>query len=483
VAVRNTREQTLRYDLTRHSRSLGFAALIFVLGNSGLQTAVAEGDTRTLSFHHAHTGEDITVTFKRNGRYDQAALAQLNWFMRDWRKEAQVEMNPELFDILWETYREVGGQQPIQVICGYRSPDTNAMLRARSNGVAENSQHTQGNAMDFSIPGVPLDKIREAGLRLQSGGVGFYPTSGSPFVHLDTGNIRHWPRMTHDQLAHVFPDGRTVHIPTDGQPLARYDVALADVEARGKSPSSLSLVAARNSGVIDETEERGARDAAPAPNLIANLLGLTKDEPKDAKKLPAMTLAAVTVAGMAPVAPAIVPMPKQRPAAQIALALRVPMPAARPEMPVFVASAEPAVTTSATIGLAYAAETPVQTPIKVVSATGKPMGDKMPRLASGPGAAKVVAAPTAMVDATPVVLGDDPWLRATILAPSVSTHLSTNAVGRYDAREIATLLTKPSSMVAMNFATDPMAGLSASRFSGSAVVFVTTATFRTAALR
>ena len=70
-----------------------------------------------------------------------------------------------------------------------------------------------GHAIDFYIPDVPLEQIRAAGLRLQRGGVGFYPTSGSPFVHLDTGSVRHWPRMTHDQLAAVFPDGRTVHLP------------------------------------------------------------------------------------------------------------------------------------------------------------------------------------------------------------------------------------------------------------------------------
>ena len=90
-----------------------------------------------------------------------------------------------------------------------------------------------GHAMDFFIPGVALEKIRFAGLRLQRGGVGFYPTSGSPFVHLDTGSVRHWPRMSHDQLARVFPNGRTVHIPSDGKPLPGYELAMADIEKRG----------------------------------------------------------------------------------------------------------------------------------------------------------------------------------------------------------------------------------------------------------
>ena len=236
--------------------------------NNALQNASAEGDTRTLSFHHVHTGEDITITFKRNGRYDDAALKKLDWFMRDWRKEKSTRMDPHLFDLLWEAYREVGATQPIDVVCGYRSPETNSMLRRRSNGVAQFSQHINGQAMDFFIPGVPLEKIREVGLRLQRGGVGFYPTSGSPFVHMDTGTIRHWPRMTHDQLVKVFPDGRTVHVPSDGQPLRGYALALADVERRGGRPSETSLEAAREAGVVSASRTR---------NFFARLFGRGKD--------------------------------------------------------------------------------------------------------------------------------------------------------------------------------------------------------------
>src|SRR3989442_11919665 len=109
-------------------------------------------------------------------------------------------MDRRLFDSFWEASREVDGKQLINTISAYRSPATNAMLRRRSSGVARFSQHMLGHAMDFYIPDVPLEQIRAAGLRLQRGGVGFYPTSGSPFVHLDTGSIRHWPRIAHDQL-------------------------------------------------------------------------------------------------------------------------------------------------------------------------------------------------------------------------------------------------------------------------------------------
>src|SRR5665647_147459 len=275
VAVNSARGRSLFMILARAGARLGMAGLFLFGTNGALQTAGAEGDTRTISFRHLHTGEDITITYKRNGRYDDAALKKLDWFMRDWRREQETHMDPHLFDLLWETNREVGGTEPIQIICGFRSPDTNAMLRARSTGVAQLSQHINGQAIDFYIPGVPLEKVRTVGLRLQRGGVGFYPTSGSPFVHLDTGSIRHWPRMTHEQLAKVFPDGRTVHIPSDGQPLPGYALALADVERRGAVPSETSLEAARDAGIITASVEQGAKKQKRS--LLAKLFGTTKD--------------------------------------------------------------------------------------------------------------------------------------------------------------------------------------------------------------
>jgi len=170
----------------------GLASLLLLAGAGAVRDATALNETRTLSFHHTHSDEDLTVTFKRDGRYDEEALKQLNHFLRDWRTQDKIEMDRRLFDILWEVYRDVDGKQPINIISSYRSPATNAMLRRRSSGVARFSQHMLGHAIDFYIPGVPLEQIRYAGLRLQRGGVGFYPTSGSPFVHLDTGSIRHW---------------------------------------------------------------------------------------------------------------------------------------------------------------------------------------------------------------------------------------------------------------------------------------------------
>ena len=232
--------------------------------------ATALNETRTLSFHHTHSGEDLTVTFKRNGRYDEEALKKLNHHLRDWRSQDSTTMDRRLFDILWEVYRDVDGKQPINIISAYRSPQTNAMLRRRSKGVARFSQHMRGHAIDFFIPGVSLSEIRAAGLRLQRGGVGFYPSSGSPFVHLDTGSVRHWPRMTHDQLAAVFPNGRTVHIPSDGNPLKGYDLAAAEIERREKNPDITSsrgsksfLASLFSSKSNDEEDEAPANEAAP----------------------------------------------------------------------------------------------------------------------------------------------------------------------------------------------------------------------------
>ena len=187
VTVRDTR----RIDVGTISRiglGLSLTSLLLVAAGSSVKDATALNETRTLSFHHTHSGEDLTVTFKRNGRYDEDALKKLNHHLRDWRSQDSTTMDRRLFDILWEVYRDVDGKKPIQIISAYRSPATNSMLRRRSSGVARFSQHMLGHAMDFYIPDVALENIRAAGLRLQRGGVGFYPTSGSPFVHLDTGS-------------------------------------------------------------------------------------------------------------------------------------------------------------------------------------------------------------------------------------------------------------------------------------------------------
>jgi len=241
-------------------------------GTRGTQDAVANGDTRTLSIYHTHTKESATVTFKRDGRYDRAALEQLNWLLRDWRMDEPIKMDPRLFDTVWEAYRQVGASEPIHVVSAYRSPGTNAMLRRRSRAVAEFSQHMLGKAMDFYLPDASIDQIRAVGMQMQRGGVGWYPRAGSPFVHLDVGSVRSWPRMSHDQLVRLFPDGKTVHLPADGHPLARYEEARAEVLARGGSVA----------GITTQVAAAEEDDGPSVGKFLASLFGGGSSTPEPA---------------------------------------------------------------------------------------------------------------------------------------------------------------------------------------------------------
>ncbi|MGE5165887.1 MAG: DUF882 domain-containing protein [Sphingobacteriales bacterium] len=519
MTIDASRERSLAVTLARAGARLGLAGLFMLGANDALQNASAEGDTRTLSFHHLHTGEDITVTFKRNGRYDDAALKKLDWFMRDWRKEKSTHMDPHLFDLLWEAYREVGATQAIDVVCGYRSPQTNSMLRARSSssGVAQNSNHISGQAMDFFIPGVPLEKIREVGLRLQRGGVGFYPTSGSPFVHLDTGTIRHWPRMTHDQLAKVFPDGRTVHIPSDGQPLRGYAVALADVERRGSRPSEISLDAAREAGVI--TADAAQATGRPKRSLFARLFGTGKDadevseEPAPKHARTPVSVASVGAPKSKPVSVEhIVPLPTARPKA-VAVASAAPKPSKQPIVTASLGSNlfdsrgywRGAIQTGPDLPAAVAARTVYETASAEPSATGstalsyatqsgplvpdraRPMGSQMDaqlpqakeaKVMPAQGNTTVVAKPSVAAEASSSAQrGDSPWLRAAMITPSVTSYMTATRLGTVDMRPLQELLYKPPMSVVMTFSADPQLGMVASRFNGPAVVFVATTTF------
>ncbi|VTZ52230.1 conserved hypothetical protein [Methylocella tundrae] len=249
--------------------------------SSSTETAVANGDTRTLNLYHSHTGESIQATFRVNGSYDPAVLAQLNHFLRDWRNNDETHMDPRLFDVIWEVYRTAGATQPVVVYSAYRSPETNAMLRARSHAVAEYSQHILGKAMDTTMPGMSMEQIREIGMRLQRGGVGYYPREN--FVHLDVGNVRYWPRMSYEQLARIFPDGKSVDLAADGRALPRYEEARAEITARGGVASDVPQPQGGGGGLFawlfgnhDREEEAIARrEAAPGrgPTQVASLDG------------------------------------------------------------------------------------------------------------------------------------------------------------------------------------------------------------------
>ncbi|MDJ0613639.1 MAG: DUF882 domain-containing protein, partial [Rhizobiaceae bacterium] len=238
----------------------------------------ANAETRKLKLYFLHTGERAEITFKKNGKYINSGLKKINRFLRDWRRNEPTKMNPRLLDLVWEVYKETGSKKYIHVISGYRSPKTNSLLRKRGRGVAKKSQHTLGNALDFFIPGVSLRKLRNIGLRKGIGGVGYYPKSGSPFVHMDTGRVRHWPRMSRSELAKVFPRGKTLHVPTDGKPLARYNQAKAEYERRSKG----KIVIAK----AEEIEKK--------PGFFAKLLGRNNEDGDGAGSIPAPKPVATT---------------------------------------------------------------------------------------------------------------------------------------------------------------------------------------------
>ena len=220
----------------RRLRNLATASVLcsiaaWCVAPTATQNAAADGETRTLHLYHTHTGETIDATFRVDGHYDPAVLHELNHFLRDWRNNDEINMDPRLFDAIWEAYRSAGATDRIQIYSAYRSPETNAMLRRRSRAVAEHSQHMLGKAMDTTMPGFPMERVREAGMKLQHGGVGWYPSAN--FVHLDVGGVRSWPRMSYDQLSDLFPDGKTVHIASNGQTLPGYEQARAELAQRG----------------------------------------------------------------------------------------------------------------------------------------------------------------------------------------------------------------------------------------------------------
>ncbi|WP_354140497.1 DUF882 domain-containing protein [Bradyrhizobium sp. LB11.1] len=525
---------SLSHAGVRVGSRIGLASLALLAAAGSVHNAAALNETKTLSFHHTHSGEDLTVTFKRNGRYDEAALKTLNHFLRDWRTQDETVMDRHLFDILWEVYRDVDGKQPIQIISSYRSPATNAMLRRRSahTGVARFSQHMLGHAMDFYIPNVPLEQIRFAGLRLQRGGVGFYPTSGSPFVHLDTGNIRHWPRMTHDQLVRVFPDGRTVHVPSDGTPLKGYELARADIERRGNGddaatvgkPSFLAaLFKGKSAPASNDEDDEGAPAASEkpaAPTVVAAAAKPADPVPTPRAKpsvVAAIQLASADAQLVAPPKPKPAPVadkpaagkpetpadiinargfwdapatPQQATPAQVA-ALRARQALAAATDPQPTAS----VSNAAYRALAYAPASASLVDRANVVAASAPIPRGVRPLSTARNSApateinSVVGKSTDGMIATATRLsaakGESIWLKIVMLSPSASRAMSVTLMGELDTFALRGYFVKPRAVVAMGFTDDPMQGLSCDSFSGSATARLETTSFvmRTAALR
>jgi uncharacterized protein YcbK (DUF882 family) len=165
------------------------------LGGLGLMSflprrALALVPARAVTLHSPELGEKVRATYYANGRYDRAALVEIRRLFRDKHNDTEIDIDPRLVDLLWTIQRQLCPNQPIDVICGYRSPETNAQLRRRSKAVAANSFHMYGKAADLRIPGCPVAVLNRFASNLEVGGVGYYPRSN--FVHVDTGPVRRW---------------------------------------------------------------------------------------------------------------------------------------------------------------------------------------------------------------------------------------------------------------------------------------------------
>ncbi len=170
---------------------LGLALGAFATTISGPALAARRAlPKRTLALNSLHTGESANLVYWADGKYLRDPMKRLAWILRDHRTNEIHPIDPRLFDLLSGLRGRLDASQPFQVVSGYRSPATNALLAKMTDGVAEHSLHMQGWAIDIRVPSRKLSSVREAAMSLKSGGVGYYPRSN--FVHVDVGRIRHW---------------------------------------------------------------------------------------------------------------------------------------------------------------------------------------------------------------------------------------------------------------------------------------------------
>ena len=336
-------------------RSLVFTRLLasIVVGATVLfaLTAEAAAEIRTLTLYHVHTKERLTVTYKKNGRYIPSAMAQLNYFLRDWRRNKPTTMSPKTIDLLWELHEDLGSKRPIHIVSAYRSPETNCMLKRIGRKVATKSQHIRGNAIDMFFPDVPLERLRNSALVRQVGGVGFYPARAGGFVHIDSGTVRHWPRISQTRLAQIYRENaRTVGARRNG---SNVEVASSGAgSGTGKRTAASIIASLFGSGVSgeDEGEETTAPAVAAAPPAAAETVAPRAERPAaDADEAPSNAvrpqpkpeLPASVIASMAPK-----PQPKPIEVLMLAAASMQIEPAAAPVPKVSFAERTPQVSES-----------------------------------------------------------------------------------------------------------------------------------------
>ena len=246
------------------------AAAVLTISRSTLEKLVRRGELPTV------------LVGSRRRLISRSALVE---YVR--RNEA-TKMDPALIDILWEVHNELGSKEPIHIISGYRSKATNEMLRRTVGGQASESRHILGKAADVHFPDVDMKKVRYSALIREQGGVGYYPTSALPFVHIDTDRVRAWPRLPRYELALLFPSGTTKHAAAEGGPITKDDVRVAQSKYRDLAVQVAAFHDARQGGPKAFAVASAAPQPAPEPRrqvaaleprLIEKPVALTPPKP------------------------------------------------------------------------------------------------------------------------------------------------------------------------------------------------------------
>ncbi|MBC8037770.1 MAG: DUF882 domain-containing protein [Rhizobiales bacterium] len=244
--------------------------------------AISGGETRTLSLHHVHTKESLTVTYMVNGRYVPSAMKKINYLLRDWRRDEVITIDPKTIDLVWELHADLGSHAPVNIVSGYRSAKTNGALKKMGRNVAKKSQHIQGKAIDIFFPDVPTLKMRNSALVRKVGGVGYYRSGGGQtgFLHVDSGRVRHWgPGIGAREMAGIIRDYRK----TVGARLNRQDqILLAETESNAPSQqlakTKIPVEAAyeEDDELAEMTEDASEAPKAPVPKAAAKKPAETK---------------------------------------------------------------------------------------------------------------------------------------------------------------------------------------------------------------
>lgn len=219
--------------------------MAIIMASTTAAFAADQTKSRKISLKSLWTGEKISVVYRIGDVYQGEALNKINYLMRDWRCKTVKPIDLKLIDLLWEMIDKLKPRRTVRIISGYRSPGLNVSLRRAGRRTAPHSPHTLGKAIDVHFPGVPLKRVRKVALEFNVGGVGYYPFSGPPFIHIDTGKIRQWAEGTYSRaekkkrkkrLKLACDDHESVTASTDSNTIASgTKIILSDIKYE-KSP-------------------------------------------------------------------------------------------------------------------------------------------------------------------------------------------------------------------------------------------------------